>query len=377
MKKWIILGVCLVLAIGSIVLVYQKREGPTEAVASAEKKVVTVNGQEIWYREDGTGIPILILVGWGGLTDEYFPLQDKLVNKGYRVFLPDIPGLPGKTPSIFIPLDEWSNWIEEFGKAAIGEQFVIISHSLSAPIALQYLSKEHSNSRGGIFLGPWIVSSSYQEAFWLSAAKIVRFFCPIVYQDMKWVKDEKAWATALDLISVAKEQPRAPCLILWGKRDLVKHLFTGWRKIHCETKQYNWDHSPQIRATEELATVIDEFIRRKMGNILIVITPYWYQGTWVFDDESVGLNREPFVAGVPEMIDDLVKDIPNARSGFRILFSSVPFPGYQLELTRTKEEYGGYWYRVKDQSAEGWLCPALFKYFETAPETIYVKAEQL
>jgi len=200
---------------------------------------------------------------------------------------------------------------------------------------------------------------------------------------MKWVKDEKAWATALDLISVAREQPRVPCLILWGKRDLVKHLFTGWSKIHCEAKQYNWDHSPQIRATEELAAVINESIRRqltidlKMGNIPIVITPYWYQGTWVFDDESAGLNKEPFVAGVPEMINDLVKDIPNARSGFRLLFSSVPFPSYQIELKRAKEECGGYWYRVKDQSAEGWLCPALFRYFETAPETIYVKVEQL
>ena len=114
-----------------------------------------------------------------------------------------------------------------------------------------------------------------------------------------------------------------------------------------------------------------------MANILMVIVPYWYQGTWVFDDESVGLNKEPFVAGVPEMIDDLVKDIPNARGGFRLLFSSMPFPGYQIELTRVEEEYDGYWYRVEDRSTEGWLCPALFQYFETAPETIYVKAEQL
>ncbi len=114
-----------------------------------------------------------------------------------------------------------------------------------------------------------------------------------------------------------------------------------------------------------------------MANILMVIALCWYQGTWVFDDESVGLNKEPFVAGVPEMIDDLVKDIPNARSGFRLLFSSVPFPGCQRELTRVKEEYGGYWYRAKDQSVEGWLCPALFKYFEAAPEIIYVKAEEL
>jgi hypothetical protein len=111
------------------------------------------------------------------------------------------------------------------------------------------------------------------------------------------------------------------------------------------------------------------------ANILRVIEPYWYQGTWVFDDESVGLDKEPFVKGIPEMIDDLVKDIPNARSGFMMLLSSLPFPSYQLELTRLREEYGGYWYTAKNKSAEGWLCPALFRYFQTAPETIYIKAE--
>ena len=114
-----------------------------------------------------------------------------------------------------------------------------------------------------------------------------------------------------------------------------------------------------------------------MTNILMVITPYRYQGTWVFDDESVGLDKEPFVAGIPEMIDKLVEGIPNARRGFRLIFSSTPFPGYQAGLKRVRGEYDGYWYRLEGQSAEGWLCPALFKYFETAPEAIYVKAEQL
>ena len=66
-----------------------------------------------------------------------------------------------------------------------------------------------------------------------------------------------------------------------------------------------------------------------MTNALMVIKPYWYEGTWVFDDESVGLNREPFVFGIPEMINDLVSGIPLARSGFRLIFSSAPFPGYQ------------------------------------------------
>ena len=112
-----------------------------------------------------------------------------------------------------------------------------------------------------------------------------------------------------------------------------------------------------------------------MANVLMVIQPYWYQGTWVFDDEAADLDKEPFVQGVPEMIDDLVKDIPNARSGFVLLFSSQPFAGHQAELTWVREEYGGNWYRAKDQPAEGWLCPALFRYFDRAPESLYVKAE--
>ena len=44
------------------------------------------------------------------------------------------------------------------------------------------------------------------------------------------------------------------------------------------------------------------------ANAIMVIAPYWYNGTWVFDDPDAGLKREPFVAGVPEMIDLLVKD---------------------------------------------------------------------
>lgn len=114
-----------------------------------------------------------------------------------------------------------------------------------------------------------------------------------------------------------------------------------------------------------------------MANVIMAIEPYWYMDTWVFDDVSVGLDKELFVQGVPEMIDALVKDIPNARSGFRLLFSSMPFSGYQAEFTRVKKEYDGYWYRVKGKGVEGWLCPALFKYFENAPFAIFVKAEPI
>ena len=114
-----------------------------------------------------------------------------------------------------------------------------------------------------------------------------------------------------------------------------------------------------------------------MKNALMVIAPYRYQDTWVFDDETVGLIKEPFVAGVPEIIDELVKNIPNARTGFRLIFSSAPFPDYQKDFEWLREEYGGHWYRAMDDLKEGWLCPALLRYFDNAPKRLYVKAEQL
>lgn len=111
------------------------------------------------------------------------------------------------------------------------------------------------------------------------------------------------------------------------------------------------------------------------ANALMVIVPYRHAGTWVFDDLSARLVREPFVAGVPEMIDVLVKDIPGATNGFRLLFSAQPFPGYQKKLTWLRGDMGGNYYKMADPPMEGWICPAMFRYYLTAPKDLYVKAE--
>jgi hypothetical protein len=108
----------------------------------------------------------------------------------------------------------------------------------------------------------------------------------------------------------------------------------------------------------------------------MIIYPYRHAGTWVFDDLNTGLVREPFVAGVPEMIDHLVKDIPDADKGFRMLFSAQPFPGYMMKVTWRRAEKGGNWYYSEQLGKEGWLCPALFRYFNEAPREIYVRVEQ-
>jgi hypothetical protein len=114
-----------------------------------------------------------------------------------------------------------------------------------------------------------------------------------------------------------------------------------------------------------------------MSNYIMVIAPYWLEeaGTWVFDDPAAGLHQEPFISGTPEMIEHLVKHIPHARNGFRMLFSATPFPGYQQRFVWKREEMGGNWYASIDPPREGWLCASLLRYFGRAPAQLYVKAE--
>ena len=113
-----------------------------------------------------------------------------------------------------------------------------------------------------------------------------------------------------------------------------------------------------------------------MNNFMRVISPYKHEGAWVFDDSTVGLVKEPFVFGADEMIEWLVKDIDSASEGFQLYFSDRPFPGYQKKIEWLREEAEGNWYKLEEPNMEGWLCPAMFKYFEKAPKEIYAKAER-
>jgi hypothetical protein len=130
-------------------------------------------------------------------------------------------------------------------------------------------------------------------------------------------------------------------------------------------------------------------------NQIFIICPYSFGSAWVFDDERVGLVREPFVESAGKIIDVLVAKLPEAEKGFTLLFSSGPFDGYQKLLHHTTKDvmegnpplsnrfeqyevFGGHYYSlydVVDPPIRCWLCPAMFKYFESAPKHIYVQAK--
>jgi hypothetical protein len=57
----------------------------------------------------------------------------------------------------------------------------------------------------------------------------------------------------------------------------------------------------------------------------------------------------------------------------QLVFVAQPFPGYTARFDWNRPEHGGNWYTSAERGIEGWLCPALLKYFESTPKEIYVK----
>ena len=114
-----------------------------------------------------------------------------------------------------------------------------------------------------------------------------------------------------------------------------------------------------------------------MPNQINVISPYLWSGIWVFDDPSRGLDKEALVAGIPEMIERACAEraIADPAGGFVVLFSADPFPGADilLEHLRPDESGSGDWYRWTATGQEGWLCPALLRYFPSAPQRLHIQ----
>ena len=123
-----------------------------------------------------------------------------------------------------------------------------------------------------------------------------------------------------------------------------------------------------------------------MGNQINVISPYLWNSMWVFDDEKKELDKEPFVAGADTMLDFLTE---HKYDSCNLIFSKDPFKGHQHQISKsTSSELN--WHG--DPNIDGtdyefvqsdlgihdlWLCPALLKYFDTPPDNIYFKVDNL
>ena len=111
--------------------------------------------------------------------------------------------------------------------------------------------------------------------------------------------------------------------------------------------------------------------KKKNNNSIFTIHPYKWFDEWVFDDDRMGLVKEAFVAGADTFLDKLT----GGKEEATVLFSTNRFPTAEVEITlrRTDETGSDYW--CEKYKHELWLCPALFLYYPTAPQTIFLQVK--
>jgi len=128
----------------------------------------------------------------------------------------------------------------------------------------------------------------------------------------------------------------------------------------------------------------------------MTIYPYLLgDACWVFDDERTGLKEEAFVLGMteddlsagriqadPECVDIVVERLGGEAQRESLVELNWLPPGEvakEFNCSSSELPTEGNWYRglVSGEEMVGWLCPALFCYFEEAPKKLFVKAEPL
>lgn len=121
--------------------------------------------------------------------------------------------------------------------------------------------------------------------------------------------------------------------------------------------------------------------RNKAMNQINYIMPYLSNGQWVFDDSVKQLDKEALVGGMPEIIGLACAEfnIKDPHLGFGVLFSASKFKGHQFSLKWVEGDGTGntYLYNRNGITQEGWLCPALFKYFDKAPKEIFIQVRSI
>jgi pimeloyl-ACP methyl ester carboxylesterase len=107
-------------------------------------KTITVNNQEIFYRVEGNGRPVMFVHGFGE-TGDVWKNQVAFFRGKYKMIIPDLPG-SGKSALIKdMSMEGMASVLEEIVQeelpSAAAEKLVMIGHSMGGYITLAYAEK--------------------------------------------------------------------------------------------------------------------------------------------------------------------------------------------------------------------------------------------
>ena len=255
------------------------------------EKTVEIKGIPVFYRDRGEGDTILILHGWPASSKSWITVQNDLVEAGFRVVVPDLPGF-GKTPQ---SKEAWSvrdyvEFVRSFEEKLDLHPRGLVGHSFGGRIAIFYAMKYKHNlpalvliDAAGIFRHKQVRIRAHKALTkvgdYIMRFPLLHFLRPLV-RDLNYriTRQRDYYLTSGTMREtfgrIIEESMRphlphitAPTLILWGENDKLTPLSDA-HIIHQEIPvSYlhvlpHAGHSINLEYPHKVARQIYLFLRR-------------------------------------------------------------------------------------------------------------------
>lgn len=202
-----------------------------------------IEGLKVFYKRMGSGPPLLLLHGWGGNADSFFPVFN-FMRHHFDVYALDLPGFGRSSfPPEAWGVEEYADFVHRFMRSLGLERVYIIAHSFGGRIAI-VLSATRPESVGKLVL----VNSAglipkrglrYHLRVWAFKAlkklfifmgkdvsALYRSFGSKDYREAEELRPIFVKVVNRDLRSYLS-YIRCPTLLIWGDRDQETPLYFG------------------------------------------------------------------------------------------------------------------------------------------------------
>ena len=118
-----------------------------------EKFTWTWQGHRIQYAVMGTGMPLLLIHGFGASIGHWRKNIPALAQEGYQVFAIDLLGFGASAkPNLDYSLELWQEQIKDFWQEKIQKPTVFVGNSIGALLTLMLVTRLPELTRGGVLI---------------------------------------------------------------------------------------------------------------------------------------------------------------------------------------------------------------------------------
>mgnify|MGYP005856109207 CR=1 FL=1 len=222
---------------------------------------------------------LLILHGWGSCSKNWQEVKEKLEEKGYQVYVPDLPGfgesVPPKTPWSVV---DYVNWLNQYCQRQNISHFFLIGNSFGGQIATKYAIEFPAKIKKLCLVSPAVIRrKTLKKEILKKVAKFFKkipflrkifyqFFIKSDYPATQGVMRQTYLKVIREDLSPLLKKISVPTLIIWGEKDKITPLADAYfikREIKNSQLEIipNVGHAIHKEAREILVEKISQFLK--------------------------------------------------------------------------------------------------------------------